>query len=226
MLLVSSWEVDVHRQRQTPGSPTFNRKWRQLARDPGFAQDQHSFIKSTHYDPLRATADGAGIPNTKAINEALFSMGVQHGGAKNIVKNANVKTGDSEESVIKKLYNARRGYVERLNMPTGTKRSLLNRYDREEKDVKKLIKNKQIAALDVPYQDLRSLGMGGAKRAQGYARGVLGRDPGFTRRGNSVNIDFKGASPAQRKRLLKLIDRDPDFSGEDKRLLRKIARMG
>ena len=37
----------------TPATAAFDARWRELATtDPGFARDQHDFIKRTHYDPL------------------------------------------------------------------------------------------------------------------------------------------------------------------------------
>jgi peptidoglycan hydrolase-like protein with peptidoglycan-binding domain len=64
-----------------PATPEFNEKWRHLARtDPDFANDQHSFIGSTHYavqlEKLKAT--GIDVSDRgRAVHDALWSTSVQ-----------------------------------------------------------------------------------------------------------------------------------------------------
>lgn len=126
-----------------PGTSSFNNKWRELSGNKDFQAAQHNFIKQTHFTPVRSVADRLGLPNDPAVNEALWSMGVQHGGAKSIVNNAfkgeNVSA-MSPEQIVNRLYDARANYVTRLRkVPFRTKQSILNRYRRERQDVLGLI---------------------------------------------------------------------------------------
>lgn len=92
-----------------PGTPAFNTKWTELAKDPAFGKSQHDFIQKTHFDPVRQYADKAGLANNPGVNDALWSMGVQHGpgGAKSLVSAAGIKPGDSPQTQVNKLYAAR-----------------------------------------------------------------------------------------------------------------------
>lgn len=125
-----------------PGSAEFDSKWRELsARDPeGFAQDQKAFITKTLFAPVRTAANSLGIKSTPAVNEAIFSMSVQHGGAKRILRMAGIKDGDSEAVTINKLFNAREKYVRGLRSLTATtKRAILNRYKSEKRDILNMV---------------------------------------------------------------------------------------
>jgi len=66
-----------------PGTPEFNKRWRQVAKnDPAFGAAQHDFIKSTHYDPAMAGLKGAGLDLSgrgAAVQDALWSTSVQFG---------------------------------------------------------------------------------------------------------------------------------------------------
>ena len=70
-----------HFEGLAPTSREFNEKWRELARtDPGFAKDQHDFIKKTHYDPQLARLEKSGVDLTDrgpAVQDALWSTSVQ-----------------------------------------------------------------------------------------------------------------------------------------------------
>lgn len=127
-----------------PGSAEFDKKWKEIAkRDPeAFEDDQKKFIKKTHFDPVRSTATRVGLKSTRAINEALWSIGVQHGRAKTIVSDAAkaLPKGASEEDTVRQLYKSRTEYVQGLKLPAATKKSVLNRYKNELKDVLRLIK--------------------------------------------------------------------------------------
>lgn len=88
-------QSDYHRlfDRQRLGSKEFDRQWKNLAakyaRD--FEDDQYEFIHQHHYAPVRRYATELGVKNTPAINEALFSMGVQHGKATTVIWRARLK---------------------------------------------------------------------------------------------------------------------------------------
>jgi len=62
-------------------TPDFDAKWRELAKtDPGFAKDQHAFIKSTHFDVQDDKLKARGIDLSDrgpAVQDALWSTSVQ-----------------------------------------------------------------------------------------------------------------------------------------------------
>lgn len=122
-----------------PGTSTFNSKWKDLSGNVDFQQAQHDFIKKSHFEPVRNFATKMGLPNHPAVNEALWSMGVQHGGATKIVNRA-FKGQDvsnmSAEQIVNRLYDARGTYVSGLSkVPQRTKQSILRRYRNELDDV-------------------------------------------------------------------------------------------
>lgn len=118
-------------------SKQFMNKWKELSRDPDFQKSQFDYIKKTHYNPVRSVADDLGIPNNRAINEALFSMGVQHGGAAKIVKTAGIKQGDDIPTIVNKLYDRRIQYVNRLKIQN--KKAILNRFKEEREHLLEMI---------------------------------------------------------------------------------------
>ncbi|HKT30614.1 peptidoglycan-binding domain-containing protein [Dyella sp.] len=65
-----------------PTTPAFDAKWRDLARtDPGFAEDQHDFIKRSHYDVQAMKLKAAGLDLSDrgaAVQDALWSTSVQY----------------------------------------------------------------------------------------------------------------------------------------------------
>jgi hypothetical protein len=123
-----------HFQGMRPGSRPFNEAYKRVAvSDPeAFAKSQHEYIKKTLYDPLEQHAKKLGF-NTEhpAMKEALFSMGVQHGGAKRIVSKVKSAAGSAIEDQINALYAAREKY---------TKHKFSERYSQEKKDVLALAK--------------------------------------------------------------------------------------
>ena len=128
-------------KRHKAASRAFDAEWRALAQqyEAEFAADQHAFIKSRHFDPVRRHADKLGIPRTMAIDEALFSIGVQHGGAKKVVSRALISASDRESVIVSKLYDSRRRYVNGLRLSNSLKKALMNRYMREEADIQALV---------------------------------------------------------------------------------------
>ncbi|WP_343160641.1 peptidoglycan-binding domain-containing protein [Xanthomonas phaseoli] len=64
-----------------PKTDAFNEKWKLLAnKDPAFAQDQHDFIRETHYDKQVARLTAVGMDLTDrgpAVQDALWSTSVQ-----------------------------------------------------------------------------------------------------------------------------------------------------
>ena len=117
----------------SPGSPEFSAAYKQIAaQDPtGFAESQKAFITRTHYDPVAAHAQKMGYDTSDPkVQEALYSMSVQHGGAKKIVSAAGSGEGKSAEDQVKALYAQRSQYV--TNLGQG---NLVSRYQKEQRDV-------------------------------------------------------------------------------------------
>lgn len=127
-----------------PGTHNFNKKYREIAtRDPvWFAKSQKEFITRTHYVPVLKYATEQGwSTNDPKIKEVLYSIGVQHAWAKIIVKNAGKPDGKTVEQQVRMLFKARKEYVGALSkIPASTKKSLLNRYEAEMKDVLEIFK--------------------------------------------------------------------------------------
>ena len=125
-----------------PGSAEFNRVYKQVtADDPdGMAAAQKAFYTRTHYAPLLEKAKELGYAvDDRGVQEALFSMAVQHGGAARIVESAASSTARDPREQIKALYAARTDYVAGLgSLPGRTKQSVLNRYRSEVKDALRL----------------------------------------------------------------------------------------
>lgn len=123
------------------GSAQFDAVWKQLAVTDtvSFLEDQQAFIKKTHYDPVRLEADKYKWPHNTAINEAIFSLSVQHGKAIKILQSVNRKLGHSPTDLINLLYDAREAYVKTLKLPAPLLKALLNRYKRERQDVLALL---------------------------------------------------------------------------------------
>lgn len=98
------------------GTKDFSDKWKSIAAsDPEFAKAQHGYIKQTHYDPLMSGLSKSGIDLTdrpKAVQDALWSVGVQHGGkgGSNLVQRALSGAdvaGLSDEDVVNRIYDER-----------------------------------------------------------------------------------------------------------------------
>lgn len=154
-----------------PMTPEFNRIYARLAqRDPeGFAEAQRAFYTRTHYEPARQAAGSLGFDvSNRGIQEALFSIGVQHGGARSIIQNAaqQIGAGASVEDQVRALYDARTQYVQGLSsLPENTRQSVLNRYRNEARDVLAIARGETPAS------------SGSDSRSDEYADLVQGRAP-------------------------------------------------
>ena len=77
-----------------PGTAAFTTKWKQIAANETtrFQKAQHEFIKSTHYDLLVAKVLGEDTVDvnkcSRAVQDAVWSTSVQHGGASPVIHNA------------------------------------------------------------------------------------------------------------------------------------------
>lgn len=127
------------------GTQPFNKKWEELAAtDPKFCDAQWQYIADTHYEPAHKFAvDTLGLPDTAAIDEAIWSISVQHGHWQFIIVSAcnNLDPETATESdIINALYDSRVHYVMHIAIPQSTRNSLLHRYVEERQDVLHMIK--------------------------------------------------------------------------------------
>lgn len=98
-----------------------------------FTDTQRNFIKKVIYVPIRLWADQQGIPRLAAVNEALFSIAVQHGKAKKVIQGAGEYT--SRNRWLFSLYTSRINYVLSLRLPEDLKNILVKRYQMEFEDI-------------------------------------------------------------------------------------------
>jgi len=114
-------------------SSTFDDEWLEIAKEyPNeFALDQHLYVTKKMYLPNILFAKSIGY-NTggRKIQESVFSIAVQHGKAKQIIKDAYVDNTDVD-SQIRKLYEVRSAYVNALELTASLKQALLSRYEKE-----------------------------------------------------------------------------------------------
>lgn len=119
-------------QGHKPGTPGFNKIYTQIAtEDPkAFEKSQHEYIKRTHYQPLYEHAKKLGFNvDDPRVAETLFSLSVQHGGAKRIVSAAKAAVAAPAEEQVTALFDKRRNYVMRH------KQNFDTRYAAEKRDV-------------------------------------------------------------------------------------------
>ena len=111
------WNADF--KDLIPGTAAFTAKWKQIAiAEPvAFQATQHEFIKRTHYDPLVTNILNEKSldvnKRSRALQDAVWSTSVQHGGASPIVHNALEKIDpdqsreDFDETLIRAIYAER-----------------------------------------------------------------------------------------------------------------------
>lgn len=131
-----AWSRFNDRFKDTPlASAAFDKVWIELAADPEFEKEQQEYIELTHFKPVQTYAASFGFDITNnAINEALFSIGVQHGGYKKIVAAAagfRKEAFPNVEEDIRNLYKARVQYITNLSLSDKMKEALRNRYKKE-----------------------------------------------------------------------------------------------
>lgn len=121
-----------------PGTPQFSQQWQQVAQQypQEFAQIQTAFAQEKFFKPaMQSFAQQTGIQNVpEAIQQAIFSTGVNHGGYDKIFGNMKkFMPGQPQPlDIAKALYASRWQYVSGLkNLDAKTKDALANRYNRE-----------------------------------------------------------------------------------------------
>ncbi len=125
------------------GTQAFDNAWKAEAQaNPDkFLTAQHAYIYSTHYLPtankFKSTLNIDPSSRSKAVQDVIWSIGVQHGsgGANSIFKNAGIKMSDNDETIIRKLY-AERMKVDKYfkSSSQSIKNSVRNRFQRELND--------------------------------------------------------------------------------------------
>ncbi|HEY8226997.1 MAG TPA: LysM domain-containing protein [Pyrinomonadaceae bacterium] len=140
-----------------PGTATFTAKWKEIAANEPerFQECQHSFIKQTHFDLLVAkTLEEDGIDITKrsrALQDAVWSTAVQHGGNTPIIHRALAKVtiGPDDPDFDRQLISAI--YAERgRKRPDGklayfpssspnVQKGVANRFKNEESDALRML---------------------------------------------------------------------------------------
>lgn len=139
-----------------PGSEEFNKKYTEIAKNDGegFANAQKDFITKTHFDPVadwfQKTYKLDLNQHSRALKEALYSVGVQYGpnGAKTLVKEAYdgmdvAKTDDSQ--LIQKLQDYRASSVmSKFQSSSGAvKQSVASRAKDENVALQKMLTNER-----------------------------------------------------------------------------------
>ncbi len=113
-----------------PGG-AFAQEWKRVAaNEPDeFFRAQHEYIKRTHYDPVAQDvqqATGLDInQRSRALQNVVWSMAVQHGGAASLVTDAvqqagpqgNLSNAEYDRKLIIELYAGRNAYVDKLGQP-------------------------------------------------------------------------------------------------------------
>lgn len=103
-----------------------------------FALDQYLFITQTIYLPNIIYAKSVGfVTSSRKVQEVVFSIAVQHGGAAQIVKDA-FSSSMTVEHQIYKLYASRLKYVKSLGLSDSLKSKLFDRYKHELAEVLKI----------------------------------------------------------------------------------------
>lgn len=122
----------------------FDVQWMMIADEEQdeFAADQFEFIKKTHYLPAAAYAKLQGYDvDHRAVQEALFSISVQHKGYRSIIRRARLQyPTKTVKEQVDALYATRAEYVKGLkSLPDSIKAAVLNRYVLEKADVLDLV---------------------------------------------------------------------------------------
>ncbi len=138
------WASRFAGQDPTISNGDFARTWKAVAaaEPQAFFNAQHAYIERTHYQPVvDAVKASTGLDLTsrsRAVQDVVWSMSVQHGGAKGLVEEAvnalgSRPTGQDrnyDEALINKLYDVRSAYVvDVVHRP-----DLMSRYATERRD--------------------------------------------------------------------------------------------
>ena len=123
--------------RAAPSGGAFALKWKDIAatEPDAFFHAQHNYIQRTHYDPgVQTVLNNTGLDvnsRSKAVQDVVWSMAVQHGAAPSLVTQAVQEVGpqngrsdlDYDRALINQPYAVRNAYVVKIGQP-----NLQNRY--------------------------------------------------------------------------------------------------
>lgn len=119
----------------TFNSEAWRNKWKQIAQsDPqGFLEEQHDYIKRTHYDPQVKKLESVGFDvesAPRAVQDVIWSTAVQHGPNNDIIKQAIAKTKSNDpEELIRNIYELRWAGGRNFGRSTdNVKKSVFNRF--------------------------------------------------------------------------------------------------
>ncbi len=128
------------------GKNAFKTAWRKLAEDQAFADAQHAFIQSTHYEPFVKRLKSIELDmnvRSFALKNAAWSVAVQHGPGNKVFHNA-LSGKQPPKMDDKAILNA--VYAERSNVDkyfrrstAAVKASVKRRFARELKDALQLL---------------------------------------------------------------------------------------
>jgi len=124
------------------GSPEFDEGFRRAAEnDPaGMRQAQQAYIERTHYQPALARAQAAGFSTeNRLVQEAMFSVGVQHSpaGQMRILENASPEGSPQEQ--VRSIMRSRSNYIENISgLSPQTIENIQQRYERETQQIEQL----------------------------------------------------------------------------------------
>ena len=141
----SQWASEFDSQDPTERGGAFGQTWKAVAaRDPvAFFNAQERYVEATHYSPVvRSVLRATGLDTNSrplAVQQVVWSMAVQHGGAAKIIRNAvddlNQWTDPSEpgydSALINNLYDFRSKYI--INRRSENLVNILSRYSDERK---------------------------------------------------------------------------------------------
>jgi hypothetical protein len=131
----------------------FGATWKAIAAVPtdDFFNAQHAYIEDSNFDPvvqyLRKKTGLDILSQPLAVQDAVWSASVQHGGARNFLKNAidsvqvSRTSAEYPETLLKAIYEKRINYVNAVKMDESTKNNLVNiRYPDELARALKMLK--------------------------------------------------------------------------------------
>jgi type VI secretion system secreted protein VgrG len=142
------WAPDLAGLDPTQRGGAFQKTWQAIAaRDPdAFFQAQHDYIRRTHYDRvIDSVRRRTGVDldqQSDAVRNVVWSMAVQHGGARRLVSQAvgdvGARLSPSDPrygaALINRLYDRREAYVRGLDRP-----DLVDRYRSERTDALQML---------------------------------------------------------------------------------------
>lgn len=129
----------------------FDNQWILLAKtERNFRKAQHKFIVDKFFKPVASHMDSLAIKRTPAIDEAIFSMAVQHGpsGAKELIGRAHnhfksTNPNPTQEAIIRTFYNERKKSIaQSTNYKPDSKQIFFDRYLKENKEAIEIAKRK------------------------------------------------------------------------------------